>query len=154
MARPEPFSRRVCTIAASATIDEAARQMARETVGSLIVTDDGRPIGLVTDRDLALQGLLGEHPIENTLVRECTSTPLLTLPLDSDVATMARTLKLHGVRRLALVDSEERPVGMVSADDLLRYLGCEVGQLATAVQREFQAESEPCNQPSSIFGKE
>ncbi len=154
MARPEPFSRRVCTIDSEETIDQAAKVMAKETIGSLIVTDDGRPIGLVTDRDIALHGHLGESAIGETKVRSCAPTPLLTLPQDSDLSTMARTLKLHGVRRVVMVDPEGRATGMVSADDLLRYLGCEVGQLATAVQREFQAESAPCGQSSSIFGKE
>lgn len=154
MSAPEPFSRNIYSIDAGEPLAEAARMMGQRHIGSLVVTESGKAVGLVTDRDLALHGLLCDEKPEEARVRDCTSRPLITLPVESDMPTMARTLKLNGVRRAVLVDEQGAPVGMLSADDLLAYLGREVAQLATAVQREFQEEAATRQSGSAVFGAE
>ena len=128
--------------------------MASLHIGSVVVTEDDQAVGLVTDRDLALQGMLGEGEQSEMTLDTCTSKPLITLPVDSQLQVMARTLRVHGVRRAVLVDDAGAPVGMLSADDLLSYLGREVGQLATAIQREFQEEAAVRAAGHSTFGPE
>ncbi|MFT4541432.1 MAG: CBS domain-containing protein [Planctomycetota bacterium] len=147
------FSRRVHSIDSAESLSSAARLMAREHIGSLVVMEEGSAVGLVTDRDIALHGLLSDNVAEQC-VKACTSRPLITIHEDADLSTMARTLNQHGVRRALVVDGDGRPVGMLSADDLLSFLGREVGQLATAIQREFQAESDTRLGSCSIFGSE
>jgi len=99
---------------------EAARRMANKGVGTLIVLDqDRRPVGFVTDRDLMFHCVAEGRDPNLTTLETVMSAPVVTaaddLPIEDALARMAETR----VRRLAIVDAAGHLVGLLALDDVL-----------------------------------
>jgi len=125
--------------------------MKQEHVGALVVLKDDEPIGMVTDRDLALFAMLEGQPTD--AVESCTSTPLLTVDENATVQEAADKMRRHAVRRLAVQGAYGRLAGVVAADEFFAAVGSQLGQLAAAIQREFRIEEYP-TPPQPLLGKE
>ena len=120
------------TIPRDRTITEAAGVMDRTAVGALVVVEpDGRPIGIVTDRDIVMRAV-ARRLSPDARIDAVMSTDLLTLASDADVRDAFAVFDAHAIRRLPLVDGD-RLVGMVSTDDLFVDLICDLGRLVRPV---------------------
>jgi CBS domain-containing protein len=120
---------------------EAARQMLDHSVGSLVITEPSgaTPLGIVTDRDLMLMIAEGLDPSEATVT--CLAQPPLETVLVTDsLQEVTHRMRKHGVRRLPIVDSETRLVGIVSIDDVLLLLGHEMSNIAAAIETGLKHE--------------
>jgi CBS domain-containing protein len=106
----------VISIGSTKTVRDAAELMRAADIGALVVTDSGRLVGLVTDRDLVVRVLAGGGG-PDTPVGEACSADLVTVSADDDVADAARIMAQHAVRRLPVV-SGDKVVGMLSLGDL------------------------------------
>jgi CBS domain-containing protein len=105
------------TIPSGSSIADAARLMDRKMIGALVVVDGDRPVGIVTDRDLAVRGLGRQLPGDASVDRVM-SPDLVTLPADADLRKAINTFYSHAIRRLPLVE-DGRMVGMLTVDDLM-----------------------------------
>jgi CBS domain-containing protein len=105
------------TIEASATITQAARLMDEQVVGAVVVVDHGRPIGIVTDRDLAVRAVAQRVP-PDARVDDVMSTDLVTIGPDQPVGVALEIFRDRAIRRLPVVD-QDRMVGMFTVDDLM-----------------------------------
>jgi CBS domain-containing protein len=124
--------RQPVTIACDHTITEAAETMDRHAVGALIVVEpDGRPVGIVTDRDLAVRAL-ARRAAPDARVDSVMSTELVTLLADADLRDAFRLFDEHPIRRLPLM-ADGRLVGMVTVDDLVVDLAGDLSRLARPV---------------------
>ena len=104
------------TIEANATIQDAARLMRDEDTGVVPITDNGRPIGLLTDRDIVVRAVAdGEAP--NRPVRDLASRDLVTAEPDMSTKDAVDLMGQHQVRRL-LVCEGDRLVGVASIGDI------------------------------------
>jgi CBS domain-containing protein len=108
--------------------------MDQSGVGSLAVIDDGRLVGIVTDRDLVRRGL-AQDLAPNTPVEKVMSTPVVTIGAEADLHSAFRLFRTHAVRRLAVVDFDDF-VGMITVDDLLVDLAADLFDLARPVAAE------------------
>jgi CBS domain-containing protein len=107
------------TVEAGATLEEAAKLMAGEDVGNVLVVENGEVKGIVTDRDIVVRAIAkGESP-SDTSVREVATTDLETLSPDASVEDAIRKMEERDVRRLPVVD-DGKPVGIVSLGDLAK----------------------------------
>lgn len=129
----ERFTRkRVVTVDADATVLEVARAMESEHVGAVLVVEGGVPIGIVTDRDLALRVLArGNGP--TACVREVMTREPVTIGVDALLDEALYAMRNSGVRRLPIVDSRGKLVGLVALDDLMVLLSAELSSGAQAV---------------------
>lgn len=100
------------------SILEAARLMRARNIGSLIVQEGTRPVGILTERDLVGKMVAEGRDPGATRVRELMSSPLLTIPPDMDVFEAARAMARHHVRRLP-VQSGAKLLGIVTERDIL-----------------------------------
>jgi CBS domain-containing protein len=107
-------------VQASTTAAEAARTMKDENVGSLPVVEDGRLVGMVTDRDLALR-VLGEGREPGVAVSEVCASDLVTIDPAQTLAEAARLMADHQLRRLPVVEEDGRLVGIVAQADIARH---------------------------------
>ncbi len=117
------------------TIRDAAAIMEQSGVGSLAVIDDGRLVGIVTDRDLVRRGLARGLPSDSRVDGLMTS-PVVTIDADDDLHKAYAVFRANAVRRLAVV-RDGRFVGTVSIDDLLVYLAADLSDLVRPVTAEI-----------------
>jgi CBS domain-containing protein len=115
--------------------------MREEGVGCLVILDQSRPVGVVTDRDLAL-GVLREDLDAGALaVRNVMQSPVVTIAADASLGEAVKVLRKSALRRLVVVDDEKEAVGVFAADDLLRLLATELGDLSEALRVQLSRET-------------
>lgn len=135
--------REVVGIAAEASLRDAAALMAEEHIGALVVmTGDSPPkvVGIVTDRDLALEGLRSAGPAAQLKVGYLAKAPPVAVPSSAGVREALETMARAGVRRLLVVDADGGVVGLVSSDDLLASVADELETLARALRLNIERE--------------
>ena len=115
----EVMTREVETIGADQTAQEAASFMLKADAGSIPVTDGERLIGMITDRDIAVRGVAKGHG-PDTPVRELMSDEVVSARIDDDCQDVANKMSEAQVRRLPVLDDQDRLCGIVSLGDLAR----------------------------------
>lgn len=132
----------ICSRSADTTfledsIQTAAQRMLDRNVGTLIVVTAGdEPIGMVTDRDLALR-VIGQarDPLTTTVGDVMTRSPR-TIRDDADVDEALRLMRAGSCRRLPVVDRSGVLAGLISLDDVLQFLASEFRGIDRLLQRE------------------
>jgi len=109
----------VQTVSADQTAREAAAFMLRAEAGSIPVCEGDRVIGMITDRDIAVRGVAeGRGP--DTPVRDLMSDGIVCARAEDNVDDVARRMSQQQVRRLPVLDADEKLIGIVSLGDLAR----------------------------------
>jgi CBS domain-containing protein len=116
----ELMSRDVLTVEPSDTIGEAAEKMVGRGVGAVVVSDFGRIIGILTERDILRAVAYRTHSSETRVRQWMTADPVIVAP-SMEAGEAARTMLERNFRHLPVVNAEERPVGIVSLRDLARW---------------------------------
>jgi CBS domain-containing protein len=134
----------IVTAMPDTTAAHAAQLMRAHHVGSLIVVDpaadNGKPVGIVTDRDLVLAVMAEEMDASLFTVGDIMSTDLVTAPGSADLIDATHTLRRHRVRRLIVLDDAGRVIGLVALEDLLEALAREFGDLVQALRGARERE--------------
>ena len=124
------FSRSVITCKPDELVTAAAHKLRDHRVGCVVLERDGKPFGILTDRDVAIRVVAGGlDPRVTKVVDVATLDPVVVRDLEG-VETVARRMREYGVRRLPVVDEAGALCGIITADDLVRVLGRELGDLA------------------------
>ena len=112
--------RNVCVAGPRDVVATLARSMEKDDVGTIVVVDGlRRPLGIVTDRDVALRCAQGSLDPRRAHAEEVMSGPVAWVHEDSSLeAALAEMARLR-VRRLVVVDASERLAGMIALDDVL-----------------------------------
>jgi len=105
------------TVEAGDSVAKAARQMRDGGFGSVLVLDNGRVDGIVTDRDIAVRAVAEGRDPESTQVSEIYSTGVATVEPSQSIEDAVQTMREHDIRRLPVVENG-RPVGILSLGDL------------------------------------
>jgi acyl dehydratase/CBS domain-containing protein len=108
------------TVGPGVTAREAATRLFEEGIGSLVVCEDGDPVGIVTDVDVTRLVSAGRDP-ETTSVAEFMSESLVTIDADAGIEDAAAKMREHGIKRLPVVESGA-VVGIATTTDLSNYL--------------------------------
>lgn len=126
------------TILPSASLREAAQRMEEEGLGSLVVADEsGAPLGMLTDRDLALRFVGGPAPERPPTVADVMTHPCVTVPVDAGVDAVVDAMRRNGVRRIPLV-ADGRVVALVALDDLWGGLASELDDLRRSTRMKLR----------------
>jgi CBS domain-containing protein len=104
-------------MASTESVSAAARAMRERGIGTVLVMEDGRLYGLVTDRDITVRVLAEDRDPLATRLGDICSTDLAALGPDDDVAQAMRLVREQAVRRIPIV-ADGAPVGVVSIGDL------------------------------------
>jgi CBS domain-containing protein len=122
----------VVTAAPEASARSVALLMRERNVGSVVLVDSSsRPVGMVTDRDLAL-GILADGRAADTTADSCATAPVVTGEHDMELEEAAGLMVGHRIRRLPVMDGDAL-VGIVTLDDIaVRTGNLEVAQQMTA----------------------
>ena len=119
-----------------------ARHMDHSGVGCVLVVDEGRLIGIITDRDLALRVVARERPYDVPVSQAMTVRPVTIAP-DAELEDAFRIFRRGQFRRLPVVDGTD-VIGIVTVDDLLLHSHQREGDLLRPVASEIL---EPQHQP-------
>ena len=125
----------VVTVDRDATVADVVAELGSENVGSVVVTDNERPVGIVTDRDVALSVGESDDPASASVEDVMAADPV-TLQADEEDLAIARTIEEHSVRRIPVVDENGEVTGIVTLDDLVATIGEQLGQVADTVEAQ------------------
>jgi CBS domain-containing protein len=110
----------VLRIEADASVFEAVQTMVEANVGSLLVTDGGDIVGIVTERDYLRRVTLEGRTDKETPVREIMTSPLIVVTPETSIDECMAVMTDRRIRHLPVVDSGE-VVGVVSIGDLVKF---------------------------------
>lgn len=114
----EIMSTKVETIKPTSSLRATARTLSNLNVGALPVVDDGKLVGIITDRDISVYAIaIGRDP-QSTDVQKVMSKEVFTCNENQDIVEAAEIMKLHNIRRLAVLDDADSISGIISIDDL------------------------------------
>jgi CBS domain-containing protein len=105
------------TIEPSTPAREAAGILKSENVGALPISEDGKLVGMITDRDLAIR-VLAEGKDADTPVGEIASKDVVTVDPQQSLEDAARLMAEHQVRRLPVVEEDGKLVGILAQADV------------------------------------
>ncbi|MCW8193731.1 CBS domain-containing protein [Proteobacteria bacterium 005FR1] len=128
-------------------LQDAAKLMAERDCGELpIIDDDGKLVGVVTDRDICCRGVArGPHP-EQADVRECMTSQVDTVRPEDDVDACCQLMDEHQIRRVPVVDEEGKCCGIVSQADIAREFGnSKTGNIVRDISRPSREASSPAH---------
>jgi predicted transcriptional regulator len=112
------MSKQPIKIPSSSPITEAARRMRTANVGMVIVEEDGRSCGIVTDRDIAVRAVADGRNLDSTPVKDICSKVLVTVSPDDDIDRAIQVMRDRAVRRVLVVDAGNDTIGILSLGDL------------------------------------
>lgn len=115
----EAKGREVYSVAPGASVIEAIRQMAERHIGALVVLEEGRLVGILSERDYARKVVLNGRSSTSTAVREIMSAPVVTVAPEKTVDDAMRLMTARRVRHLPVMRGD-KVVGMVSIGDLVK----------------------------------
>ena len=113
--------RKVFTVSRKATVFEAISNMDACDVGSLVVLEDARPCGMLTERDYVRRVALAGRSSKTTLVEEIMSTEMEFVDPETDLEACMAMMSRRHIRHLPVVE-EGRLVGLLSMGDIVKHL--------------------------------
>lgn len=127
----------VVTITPDASIQEAAKLLRAKKVGALIVTNSRKPIGILTDRDIAVDVVAAGHDPATTTVSAVMHRNPRVLREDEGLFDAIKMFSSAGVRRLPVVNKTGAIRGIIALDDVLMLLGNEMAHVSTALSKSL-----------------
>ena len=117
----EVMSPSVVTVDAGATLHEVVGKLLAESVGSVVVVDDGAPTGIVTETDALSAAHERGEPLDTIPVADLAPPPLVTTTPDRTVQGVARTMADEGVKKVVVMDGLDI-AGIVTLTDIVWHL--------------------------------
>jgi len=131
-----------------ATLLDAARILRDRDIGSLPVCEDDRLVGIITDRDITVRGIADECPPDRTPVRDIMTAGIIYVYADQDVEAAASLMEGKQIRRLPVLNRQQRLVGILALGDIAIK-----DQVADLGGRALQGISEPGDGNSHSNGR-
>jgi CBS domain-containing protein len=134
------------------TVVEAARRMRDRHVGDLVVADThGRPVGILTDRDIVVS-VVAQSPdrLAELRVGDVMTPDPATVRAQEPLDTALAQMRALGIRRLPVIGTEGQLEGIVAFDDVVGFVARELGKLADLVTRE-QAYERNARKPVPVL---
>ena len=120
---------------------EVARLMAERNVGAIVVEQNGKPVGIVTDRDIVTRCVAAHKDAHTCRAEMLMSRSVITCPESSGVMDCVGLMRKHSVRRLVVVDPRGKVRGILSFGDLVGLLGRELHDLTSVLTRAGEEEA-------------
>lgn len=126
----------VVTAAPDTPVSEIITLLDQERVGSVVVVEETWPVGIVTDRDLALKVLGAGLDPEETPAGDVMTEDVVTVDAEAGVFEVLTEMADATVRRIPAVDADGTLAGIVTFDDFVALLGRELKKLGDIVEAE------------------
>jgi len=110
---------KVITVSKEENVAETAKLMVRHGIGSVIIVEDGKPVGIVTEKDILDKVVSQDKRGSEVKVSEIMSTPLITVEPESTLEEAIDTMARYDIRRLPVVRGDTL-LGIVTSSDVIR----------------------------------
>lgn len=137
----EIMTREVCTVNKDDSLLEAAKKMLEYGVGSVVVVENGRPVGIVTEKDILYKVVSKNRIPSEVKVGEIMSTPLITIRPTTSLREAADIMRKRGIRRLPVVDNNGNLIGIVTDNDILS-VAIDLGEFSSLLRNEYYESEE------------
>ena len=142
----EICNRDVATLERKDTVRDAAVLMRKRHVGDVVIVDkktDGMdPVGILTDRDIVVELIADDVELNSVVVGEVMSSPPMTVYQDEDLWDTVKKMSRMGIRRIPVLNGQDRLVGILSVDDLLSQVSERLQDLSNLITNEKRREAE------------
>ena len=115
----EVMSKNPITVSGKMSIREGAKLLREKRISTLIIEEDQKPIGIVTDRDFIVKVLADGVDIDKTTLRDIMSSPVIMIPHDEVLADAAKIMTRRRIRKLPVV-KDGKIAGILSENDIVR----------------------------------
>jgi CBS domain-containing protein len=123
-----------------ATVMQAVRTMAEESIGAVVVTEQNRLVGMFSERDLMLRVVSEKLDPERTHIRDVMTSPVEIITRDSTADEALKVMLDKHIRHLPIVDGDGRLCGMVSIRNLLHDKVAELTDQLDSLEAYFTAD--------------
>jgi CBS domain-containing protein len=121
----------------TAPVVEAARLMEREGVGSIPVLEDGKLVGIVTDRDIAVRVVAGGRDPQQTRIQDVMTRDPESVMVHESIDSVMEKMESRQVRRIPVIDEGRRLVGIIAQADIARMGDDDAtGDVVEAISKE------------------
>jgi CBS domain-containing protein len=120
---------------------EIARLMSERNVGAIVVEEKGKPVGIVTDRDLVIRCVAAHRDAHTCRAETLMSRTVVTCSENAGVMDCVQLMRKHSVRRVVVTDSKGAVRGIVSFGDLAGLLAREFHDLTSVLTRAGEEEA-------------
>ena len=127
----------VVKISSENSISEACRRLMESNVRCLIVENNGKLCGILTDRDIALKVTGEQREPGTTKVAEVMTRDPVRISVDKDLQHLTSLMHAFHVRRVPVVDGYDTTLGIITLDDIIALLGDEMSEIGKAISEEF-----------------
>jgi CBS domain-containing protein len=110
------------SISSDASVYSAIELMADKNVGGLLVIDNNRLVGIISERDYTRKVILKGRSSKDTFVREIMTPSPITINVDTSIDEAMQIMRDKGIRHVPVVDSEGHVAGVLSIRDLLNWI--------------------------------
>lgn len=125
----------VVTAEPDETVPDLVNMMEQQEVGSVILTQEGEPVGVVTDRKIALSLTQTDEPSELT-AEDVSSEELIVGQTENNIYEILNTMSEANIRRLPIVDEDGQLEGIITLDDLLVFIKSELTQATDIIESQ------------------
>jgi CBS domain-containing protein len=130
----EVMHKGVSTVQIHDSIKKVAALMKREDIGAVPVYKNERPVGFVTDRDIVVSCVAHGHPVDDP-ISHAMSREIVFVHENDDINIATQLMKENQVSRLLVVDEGEKPVGMLTLQDISKVTRNETGDVVTDIKK-------------------
>lgn len=123
----------VVTANRDSELGEITEHLASENVGAIVITEDDSPVGIVTDRDAALQ-IHQADDVASVSVEDVMTEDPATIREDAEAIEISRAINEHNVRRFPIVDENGNLTGIVTLDDLIATIGEQLENVSNTIE--------------------
>jgi CBS domain-containing protein len=131
----------VITVTPETSLRTVANLMEEENVGCVVVAEEEKPVGIVTDRDLALRAFVNQMDPETARVGEIMTSDPIVLEGGMGLFEAMEFMRGRGVRRMPVVDENGMLRGIITVDDVIRLLVEELSCVANILEEESREAS-------------
>jgi len=130
--------RNVVTVRSEAPIHEVANELKEHGVGSVVVEEANRPVGIITDRDLVVRVMADKDRDESAMTAgDVMSENLVTVDIEGEFSDVLDAMHDNGIRRIPLVDDGELLTGIITLDDFMVIHAAELQSISKVIEGEF-----------------
>ncbi|GBC75230.1 Hypoxic response protein 1 [archaeon HR06] len=132
------MSKKIVSLDINSKLEEVARVMGERRIGSIVITEEGKPKGIITERDMVIKVIAKGLDYRNLKAKDIMSYPLITINKERSLEEAAEVMLTKGIRRLIVMDEKGEMVGIITTSDLARSLAKEENLLLRAIAMYYE----------------